>query len=346
MKRHVNIPIFIPHLGCPNACVFCNQRTISGVSEFKADSVRDEIDKALSTVTPDCECEIAFFGGSFTGIDRSLMTELLEIANSYIKAEKVSSVRCSTRPDYIDSEVIEILKSYGVKTVELGFQSISERVLQKTKRGHTASDEINAARLITESGLKLVGQMMIGLPESTEEDEIKTAEFIINAGATGARIYPTVVFRDTELCKMAISGEYKPLTTDEAVRRSSSVFEKFFEAGVDVIRIGLQSSENLSDEAHVFAGASHSALGELVLNEFYYKRIKKAILNENIPPHSALAVEVPKGDVSKAVGQKKKNKLRLTAEHALKDVRFVEKNDLTFGEVSVHILKKGIDKCI
>ena len=149
MKKHVNIPIFIPHLGCPNQCVFCNQRTISGVSDFDASSVKSEIDAALATVDPSQETEIAFFGGSFTGIDRELMISLLEIAKGYISDGRVSSIRCSTRPDYINEEILDILEGYGVKTIELGLQSFDDKVLALSKRGHLSSDEYNACRLIT-----------------------------------------------------------------------------------------------------------------------------------------------------------------------------------------------------
>ena len=335
MKRHINIPIFIPHLGCPNTCVFCNQRTISGVEEFKADDVITEIDEALKTAECDAECEIAFFGGSFTGIDRALMIRLLEIGQSYIKKGLVKSLRCSTRPDYICEEILDILKNYGVGTIELGLQSATDAVLDKCKRGHSAEDERRAAKLITEYGFDFVGQMMIGLPGATPEDEIKTAEFIISSGATGARIYPTVVFYGTELCDMAKSGEYTPLTNEEAVYRSARVYERFFEAGVKVIRIGLQSSENLLNPEMFYAGASHSAMGELVLGEFYFERIKKALLALGTALTEQINIYVPAGAVSCAVGQNKRNKLRLTEEFSLKSIKFKEDSALSFGEVKV-----------
>ncbi len=341
--RHVNIPVFIPHLGCPNMCVFCNQRTISGVAEFDISSVRREIDEALSTVEPEAECEIAFFGGSFTGIDRGLMISLLKIANDYINSGRVKSLRCSTRPDYIDEEIIGILNRYNVTTVELGLQSTSERVLLKTKRGHSFEDERRACRLLVEGGIKLVGQMMIGLPDSDISDELKTAQFIIDAGAVGARIYPTVVFYGTEICEMAQRGEYTPITNEEAVMRSAAVFEKFFAAGVDVIRIGLQASEGLTDEKSCFGGASHSAMGELVIGEFYYERIKRALSERKIKPHSLPKIYVPAGELSKCVGQHKKNKQRLIEDFSLRDLRFREDTALHTGEISVY--EEGENKC-
>ena len=271
--RHVNIPIFIPHLGCPNQCVFCNQRTISGVESFDPSTLRDIIEGAMSTINADDFVEIAFFGGSFTGIDRDLMVELLEIANEYIILGRVNSIRCSTRPDYISEEILEILKIYGVKHIELGLQSCSDEVLFATKRGHTRLQEEVACQLIKKHGFGLTGQMMIGLPKSTLERELNTAEFIISQGCDSARIYPTVVFKNTELCDMAESGIYEPLSTDDAIVRSAAVLEKFLEAGIDVIRIGLCASENLRAEDTYYAGPNHSALGELVINQVYYRKI-------------------------------------------------------------------------
>ena len=174
--RHVNIPVFIPHLGCPNDCVFCNQRMISGHLSFDADSVDGEISRALSTVEPDADCEIAFFGGSFTGIDRALMIRLLDIAKKYADSGRVSSIRLSTRPDYIDGEILRILSRYPVRTIELGVQSLSDRVLSASRRGHDASRSVEAMREVRGAGFSLVGQMMIGLPLSEPGDETATAE--------------------------------------------------------------------------------------------------------------------------------------------------------------------------
>ena len=323
MKKHVNIPIFIPHLGCPNQCVFCNQRTISGVVEFDVSDISRQIDTALSTVGSDVECELAFFGGSFTGIDRELMINLLEIGSDYVHTGKISSIRCSTRPDYISEEIIEILKKYGVQTIELGLQSTNDEVLATCKRGHTREDEINAAKMIVNSGLRLVGQMMIGLPSSTLEDEIETAKFIINSGAVAARIYPTVVFKDTELCTMAERKEYLPITLDDAVERSARVLEILHDNNIEVIRIGLCASKNLADEDKYYGGPNHSALGELVEGRLYYNKITKE-LSAGEKNGAVLTVYVATGYISKAIGQKKINKDRLIKEFGFADVKFKE----------------------
>ncbi len=327
MSRHVNIPIFIPHLGCPNQCVFCNQRTISGVKEFDPEDVDRLISQALSTVEDDAEVEIAFFGGSFTGIDRELMIALLETAHSHVISGRVQSIRCSTRPDYITSEIVEILRKYGVKTVELGLQSTDNKILKATKRGHNFEAEINACKIIVDSGLELVGQMMIGLPESDLQSELETARFIIDSGAVGARIYPTVVFRDTELCCMMENGNYSPLSLDDAVERSARVLELFVNSGVKVIRIGLQASENLSSENSYVAGPNHSALGELTENQLYYNKISKKLSDMNLSGDEKIDILVSCGSMSKVVGQRKINKIRLAEKY--KNISFAESDKIS-----------------
>ena len=326
MKTHVNIPIFIPHLGCPNCCVFCNQRTISGVTEFDISTVKQQIDDAIAT-SEGKEREIAFFGGSFTGIDRELMISMLEIASGYVVSGDVAGIRCSTRPDYINKEILAILQKYNVKTVELGIQSISPVVLACTKRGHTFDDIKTACQLVVDYGFELVGQMMIGLPSSSLEDEIATARFIAQSGAVAARIYPTIVFNSTELCAMTLSGEYTPLTLDEAVKRSAVVYRILTNAGVDVIRLGLCASDNLCDDAYYYAGPSHPALGELVENEIYYNILKEKF-NSLTQKSDSYTVYVPRGDVSKAIGQKKRNKIRICDEFKITKLVFVEDDSL------------------
>lgn len=339
--RHVNIPIFIPHLGCPNQCVFCNQRSISGVERFKAEDVVPIIEEALKTVESDAEVEIAFFGGSFTGIDRELMISLLEIAYGYIEKGYVKSVRCSTRPDYIDSKILALLKKYGVKTIELGLQSSSDRVLETTKRGHNFEAEKKSCRMIVENGFKLIGQMMIGLPSADPESELQTARFIASVGAVGARIYPTVVFRETELCDMTVCGSYKPLSLDEAIERSAAVLDIFVESGIEVIRIGLQSSDNLSDPQSYVAGPNHPALGELVIGELYYKRILKILSEHNISENDDITIFVSCGALSKAVGQNKRNKLRLLSKY--KNIRFAEAEGISLYEVRLEVRQQRIN---
>lgn len=331
MKRqHRNIPVFIPHLGCPNMCVFCNQRSISGHKCFDVSKVEDSIWQALKTIPADAEVEIAYFGGSFTGIDRDLMIDLLDIAESFINREddgyaKICGIRMSTRPDYINDEILDILSNYTVSAIELGLQSMDDEVLRACKRGHSALDAENACRLIKDRGYYLVGQMMIGLPESDAEKEVYTAKKICEMGCDGARIYPTVVFYDTELANMTKEGIYTPLDIDSAVERSAMALRVFDENGVDCIRIGLCASDNLTDEDCVMGGANHPALGELVIGESYFLKMKKLLDDANIKGSATFLV--PQGCLSKAIGQKGKNRDRLKEMYSLDKIEFFESDE-------------------
>ena len=321
-KRHVNIPVFIPHLGCPNDCIFCNQRSISGKRSFDEGAVKDGIEAALATV-PDCEAEIAFFGGSFTGIDRGLMIRLLDTAENFVRDGRVTGKRLSTRPDYISREILDILSRYTVKTVELGIQSMDDNVLSAAKRGHTAADSENACRLVKEYGFSLVGQMMTGLPYSTPESEIMTAERICGLSADGARIYPTMVFHGTELEKMTLDGRYIPPVPDDAVSRTAGVLGVFVSHGVPVIRIGLHSGETLYAEDGIAFGAYHPAMGELVEGELYYRAECRELEKYSGMTSGRTAVfTVPSAEISKAAGQKRRNTVRLINNFGLSGVKF------------------------
>ena len=327
MKKHINIPIFIPHLGCPNDCVFCNQRIISGTEKFEAESVIPIIEQTLSTVDEDTAIELAFFGGSFTGIDCELMKSLLMIANSYLIQGRITSIRCSTRPDYINESILDELVKWGVGTVELGMQSVNDSVLCACKRGHLSIDTKNAARMIKARGLRLGGQMMIGLPKATPEDEIEMANFIVSSECDEARIYPTLVFKGTELEKMCENREYAPLTLEDAINRSADVFAVLVSAGVRVLRIGLCDSENLHNDETYFAGPNHAAMGELVISEYYYSALKNAIVKNKLENNS-ICVRVAAGHTSKLIGQHKKNKIRLQSELGIKRLKVQESADV------------------
>lgn len=306
--------MFIPHLGCPHACVFCNQRTISGCAEFDEAAVPVLIERALATIPRDCDCQIAFFGGSFTGIDRGLMLRLLETAAGFVRSGRVSSVRLSTRPDFIDREVLEILSRYPVRTVELGIQSTSDAVLTASGRGHTAADSERACRMVREAGFELVGQMMIGLPLSDAEREKQTARDLVAFGAEAARIYPTVVFAGTQLEAMTARGTYRPLSLDEAVTRSADAYEILNAGGVRCLRIGLCASEELTDPRLAVAGPNHPALGELVLGEVRYRELARAVAAAGLAGRR-VALTVPAGRISQTVGQGRRNLARLEKEY-------------------------------
>ncbi len=344
--KHANIPIFIPHLGCPNNCVFCNQRSISGHLDFDPECVRQEIESALATLG-EREAEIAFFGGSFTGIDRELMLYLLGLAKEYMDSARVKGIRLSTRPDYISPEILGILRDHGVTAVELGLQSMSDRVLAAAKRGHSAKCAERACALVRDYGFELVGQMMIGLPESTAQDELYTAEKLCSMGINAARVYPTVVFYGTELADMTARGSYTPITNEEAVMRTKDVLEIFDRAGVKCLRVGLCASENLSSEESVAGGASHSAIGELAMGEVFFDRMCRELdrRGDELSPGAEIDIFVPRGATSKAVGQRKKNLCRLQekyfAKNGVKSVKIHEIDTLIGYNIKIKIVGNG-----
>ncbi len=322
MKIHSNIPFFIPHSGCKNSCVFCSQVSITGKSRNQPGlheelwELENTLESALKTISNGTEVQLAFFGGSFTGIEHERMTALLKTGYGYIKQGRISSIRVSTRPDYISRSILELLKAHGVTDIELGIQSISNRVLRASGRGHTAAASYESASLIRDCGFNLAGQMMIGLPLSTARDELDTADAIIEMGATSARIYPTVVFSGTALSDMVRNGTYIPLSEEDAVLHSALCLDKFVRAGVAVLKIGLHSSEGLAAAEY---GANHPAIGELVKSRLYYLRLYEQLKEENCRGKAAV-IYVKNGETSKLTGHGGGVINRLTREFGLKKI--------------------------
>ncbi len=338
-KKHKNIPVFIPHLGCPNNCVFCNQRSISGTRDFDINKVRDIIEDALKTIdTEATELQLAYFGGSFTGIDRADMLYLLSLGKEYIDRGIISSMRISTRPDYIDSEILDILKYHGVRSIELGIQSMSDRVLSASGRGHTTGDTERACALIKEYGcFELVGQMMVSLPSSTPDDDRNTAKKIVKMGADKARIYPTMVFAGTALEDMLNEGIYFSPDIDSSVSLCADIFEIFTEDGVEVIRIGLAESEGLHDSNGISSGAYHPAMGELVVGEYYRRIIDRELKKfpRELLSDKSITVLCPVGSTSKVIGQKSRNKYYIYNEYNIKSVKVIENPDILLYNILI-----------
>lgn len=277
MKKY-NIPIFVPHSGCPFDCVFCNQRRITGhIKPTTPNEVTEIIERHLSTIPRGSEIEAAFFGGSFTGIPIEEQSSLLYRAAAYIQSGKINGIRLSTRPDYIDAAILDNLKKYGVTTIELGVQSMSDAVLKAADRGHTAERAKEAAGLIKEYGFRLGLQMMTGLPGDCDKGAIETAKEIIALKPDCVRIYPTLVIKDTRLMDMYLSGEYTPQTVEDAARLCARLLRMFEEADIKVIRIGLQPTDEINPSAAVAAGPFHSAFGEVVESRIYYDLAAKAL---------------------------------------------------------------------
>ncbi|MBR3593800.1 MAG: radical SAM protein [Clostridia bacterium] len=298
--KHSNISIFVPHLGCPNMCSFCNQHYIARTEKVptEQDIINAvEIAKSSKNYNPSTT-EIAFFGGSFTAIERDMMISLLEWANPFVADGTVCGIRISTRPDAIDEEVLDILARYGVKTIELGAQSMCDRVLTLNDRGHSAEDVINASILIKQKGFLLGLQMMTGLYGSSAADDIKTAEQIIKLSPDCVRIYPTIVLKNTRLADLVGKGEYEPQTVDEAVRLCTRLKSMFDEACVPVIRLGLHTI----DETAYIAGPWHPAFRELCDAEEFKNKISRGLKEKG-----CYEVFVNPRDLSKAKGQSKSN---------------------------------------
>lgn len=335
--RHIHIPVFVPHLGCPHTCVFCNQHSITGQDSFSVEEFHRTVENTLATCPKDARKEIAFFGGSFTAIDRELMVSLLSLAKGYVDENKVDAIRLSTRPDAIDSEIIAILKAYPVSTIELGIQSTSDEVLMASERGHTAEDAQNACRLLKRHGFLVVGQMMSGLPLSTYEKEKKTAEDMIAWGVDAVRIYPTVVFPDTTLDDMRKRGVYTPLSPEEAAQRVGGLLELFYDNGIDVIRVGLCETDLLHNTQNI-SGAYHPALGELCQSEFFRRRIEKSLDSVILSRNTEITVEVATASLSQAIGQKQSNLIYFKSKYPVK--KFTVKSSFALGKKEVKIYTK------
>lgn len=307
--KHVNVALFVPHIGCKQQCSFCNQKTISGAQTAPtADDVRRACEIAIeSGKTDPASSEIAFFGGSFTAIKRDYMLSLLTAAKPYIDEGFFHGVRISTRPDCVPDEVLEILKASGVTSVELGAQSMSDEVLRLNRRGHTADDVREASKRIKAQGFSLGLQMMTGLFGSSDALDLATGRELAALAPDTMRIYPTVVLENTELAKKMREGVYKPQTLDAAVKLCAELLLLFHEKNIPVIRLGLHSGGNV--EEGYLAGAYHPAFRELCEGEIYLQKILAAF--ENLPRARAYEVFVPARSLSKAKGQGKRNEKAL-----------------------------------
>lgn len=329
MKKQYIIPIFVPHLGCPNDCIFCNQKSISGQkSNMTKEKAKEIIENYLKSIDKEnAQIEIAFFGGSFTAIEEERQEGLLQVASEFVKSGQVSSIRVSTRPDAIDKNILKRLKKYKVKTIELGVQSSNNYILKRINRGHTFEDVKRAAKLIRWNGFRLDVQMMVGLPESTTIDEINTAKELIKLKPKMVRIYPVLVIKNTPLEKELEKGTYKPLTVVQAVEVCKEIVRLFHDKNIDIIRIGLQPTDEISEpgseKSEVVAGPYHPAFRQLVESAMWYDAIVEKIKRLNVKVKE-VEVTVNPVDANNVIGHKKENVKNLKE---LYDVNLVLKQD-------------------
>lgn len=344
MKKQYIIPIFVPHLGCPNDCIFCNQKSISGQQKMiTKEDVKKTIEFYLENIRDkQAKKEVAFFGGSFTGIEKEKQEELLKTAYEYIKSGEINSIRVSTRPDYIDKQKLKLLKKYKVETIELGVQSANDYILKRSNRGHNFEDVKRASKLIRWNGFKLGHQMMVGLPESTRIDEINTAKELIKLKPKMVRIYPVLVIKNTKLEKEYLEGKYIPLTVVQAVEISKELVKMFNKKGIEIIRIGLQNTDTITDPdeegSEVVAGPYHPAFRQLVESGLWYDAIVEKIKKLNVKVKK-VRVTVNPQDANNVIGHKKENIEKLKEMYTL-DLIVKQDSSIKNGKMKIDILEK------
>ena len=350
MRKYI-IPIFIPHFGCPHACVFCNQKKITGVqTDVKVTDIKTIIIKHLDGITRSYFIEVAFYGGSFTALPMELQREFLLPVYQYVKSGKINAIRISTRPDCITEEILRQLKSLDVQTIELGAQSFDNHVLYQAERGHNAQAIRKAAHFIKAQGFTLGIQLMPGLPGDTAKSIFYSLFETVKLHPDIVRIYPTIVLTDTKMAAMYKTGGYIPLTLEEAKHYVAVMKLVFLRENIKVIRMGLQSSETLDDGKVVLAGPYHPAFGEMVYSYLFYLMVA-AVLDEvavgggeNIYIHHALK------DASKVRGSKNENTKQLKKVYQLQKIYFLsdlaESNTVEIGidglryKMNLHLLER------
>jgi histone acetyltransferase (RNA polymerase elongator complex component) len=332
--RHANIPIFIPELACPFRCVFCNQYNISGTSKPPGpQDVIATIDSHLKTLSPELyNIEVAFFGGSFTGLKKEEQDMYLSLVAPYLETGKVKGIRISTRPDYIDREILHNLKLKGVVAIELGAQSMNDDVLTRSGRGHTTADVILASEMILKYDFELGLQMMIGLPGDSPEYAQATAHKIIELGAHTTRIYPCLVIKDTTLERMFLNGKYTPQSLDEAVDLAATLCILFEKAGVKILRMGLHPSESFYEGDTLIAGPFHPAFGEMVLTKVWHKKISDQLNYKHVKANN-IVFQVHPSQLNAAIGYKAANRLWL--EKKFRNVKFLSRTDFKKNDFHV-----------
>ncbi|MDK9708476.1 MAG: radical SAM protein [Desulforhopalus sp.] len=303
------IPVFIPHRGCPHQCLFCNQEKISGShgEEAGAAGVAATIDHWLARSPGRTRVQVAFYGGSFTCLRAADQMVLLTAVQPYIAAGKVDCIRLSTRPDCIDAEVCRLLRDFRVGVVELGVQSLCDTVLAENRRGHNAAQALAACAQLRAAGMELGAQMMVGLPGETTRSFLHGIDTVVRVQPDFVRLYPVLVVKDSGLAEWFHQGRYRPLNLNQAIALTGRAYTKLQEAGIRVVRMGLQPSESL-DRSYL-AGPYHPAFGELVQSRLWLRRIRARLAD--LAPAEHLRIHISHRDHGVVVGQKKANIRRL-----------------------------------
>ncbi|MEN8906551.1 MAG: radical SAM protein [Clostridiales bacterium] len=330
MKKNIIIPIFIPHKGCLFDCIYCNQKSISGeINEITVKEIEGKINKYLELIDNDRRVvDVAFYGGSFTGLEKKEQIKYLDCVNKYVLEKKIDGIRISTRPDYIDNNKLDLLKNYKIKLIELGVQSLDNEVLNLSKRGHDIKSVYNAIKMIKLYNIKFGIQTMIGLLGDNEEKALKTAKEVVKMNPDTVRIYPTLVIKGTYLEKLYLRGEYNPLSLESAIDITSKLLDLYNTNNINVIRVGLQPTENISEGKDLISGPFHPAFRYLVESKLLYERLVKSLKDMNIKKNDSIQINTNKKNISLIVGMKKKNKKSIKEKFKLNDVIIKEDNDI------------------
>ncbi|WP_366921624.1 radical SAM protein [Metallumcola ferriviriculae] len=340
-KKHYIIPIFVPHLACPHRCSFCDQHAISGAaSQPEPAAVKEIVNTYLQTIPSEAIKEIAFFGGSFTGLPKARQQQFLQEANVYLRTGAINGIRISTRPDYIDEDIIQVLKDYAVGTVELGVQSFDSQVLTLSGRGHTSQHSMEAFRMLRDNGFQVGIQLMPGLPGSTESSDFTSVSKTVLIHPDFCRLYPTVVLKNTTLASMQADIGYRPLTLETAINFSKRAVVLLKANDIPVIRVGLHPSPGL--EAEVVAGPYHQALGHLVETRIYYDMAKMLLKRQNLCQGDMVRLLVSTQALSAMIGYRRINQIRL--EHEYSGIGLEIKPDRDSSGDGVSILVNGTNK--
>lgn len=339
--KHYNIPIFINHVGCPNSCVFCSQQKINGVeTDITPDEVKKTVEEYLGYLPKDSDIEVAFFGGTFTGISFELQKKYLEAVKPYIDSGAINGIRLSTRPDSIDDRILTQLKEYGVTAIELGVQSLDQEVLDLTERNYPVVAVKNAVEKIKKYGIAVGIQLMVGLPGSGAEKDYESAKRALAMEPDMVRIYPSLVLSGTKMETMFREGKYFPLTLESAVEITKKIYALFIVNKVNVIRVGLQPSDDLREEGVIVAGPFHAAFRELVESSLYYDFLKEILEKEK-----KLEIRCNEKNVSKIIGNKGINREKLGNSINVKIDQSVELDEVYVNEkryAKEAIFKRGI----
>jgi histone acetyltransferase (RNA polymerase elongator complex component) len=346
-RRPFIIPIFLPHAGCPHQCVFCNQTSITGVKRdmLPPEKVERQILEFLEYKGNDRRpVQVAFYGGNFLGLGKDYIERLLNVSTKFVKNKEIDGIRFSTRPDTIDHDRIEILKNYPVTTVEIGAQSMEDRVLAIARRGHFASDTQRAVTLLKDRHYQIGLQMMVGLPEEDEAGSLSTAHRIGELKPDFVRIYPTIVLKNSLLARWYKNGTYRPWSLERSIAHVKTLYLFFKKKNISVIRMGLQASEDLDSGAAVLAGPYHPAFGHLVHSEIFLDMATKIMDNKAVS-QDTFTLKVHPRSVSKMRGLNNKNVNALKKRFQLQSLKIVPDTAIPEDQLAVSSLSNptGID---